>query len=318
MSIQAPARATGGAEANAALPTSDRQRHAAVAHGPSAFGGSKRRFIELTLTLARTDFKLRYFGSVLGYFWQLARPLLFFGVIYVFFTEVLHVDRGVPHYGVYLLTGIVLWTFFGEATGNAIQSLVAREALLRKVRFPRLAVPLAVTTTSVFNLCMNSIAVVVFALANGVYPRLSWLWMLPIVLGFVTMALGLGMLLSALYVRFRDIQPIWEVLLQVLFYASPIMYVASAYKSLEHLALLNPFALMITQMGHAFVHPAPYFATVVTSHGAVRQLQHPMRSAYVAAGGALHVGIAIAIIPAVLALGLWYFAREAPYFAENL
>jgi ABC-2 type transport system permease protein len=279
-------------------------------HRPSALGSDTRRFIELALTIARTDFKLRYFGSVLGYFWQLMRPLLFFGTIYLFFTEILHVGRGVPHYGVYLLTGIVLWTFFGEATGNAVSSLVGRESLLRKVRFPRLVIPLAVTMTSVFNLAMNSIAVIVFALASGVTPALSWLWMIPIALGFVMLALGVGMLLSALYVRFRDVQPIWEVAVQILFYASPIMYVASNYDRYEHLAMLNPFAVMLTQMGHSFVHAHSYYL-----HGI---LQVPFRSAYAAAGGPAHLIIAVAIIPAVFALGLWFFTREAPYFAENL
>jgi ABC-2 type transport system permease protein len=297
-------------------------RRATSVHGPSALGGSSRRFVELTLTIARTDFKLRYFGSTLGYLWSLMRPLLFFGVIYVFFTQILHVGKGIPHYGVYLLTGIVLWTFFGEATGNAVSSLVAREPLLRKVRFPRLAIPLAVTLTSVFNLAMNFIAVFVFALINGVYPKLSWLWLVPIVVGFVIITLGLGMLLSALYVRFRDVQPIWEVLVQVLFYASPIMYVASSYKGFEHLAMLNPFALMLTQMGHAFVHPQNYYATVagsMCSHAAPGcMLQHPMRSAYASAGGLAHVLVSIALIPAVFALGVWVFSREAPYFAENL
>jgi ABC-2 type transport system permease protein len=285
-------------------------RRNAHQHGPSAFGTDLRRFLELTVTIARTDFKLRYFGSVLGYFWQLMRPLLFFGVIYVFFTQILKVDKGVPHYGVYLLTGIVLWTFFGEATGNCVNSLVAREPLLRKVRFPRLAIPLAITMTAIFNLTMNAIAVLVFALANGVTPQLSWLWMAPIVLGFITIALGLGMLLSALYVRFRDMTPIWEVVVQILFYASPIMYVAARYTPYEHLAMLNPFALMLTQMGHAFVHPAPYYV-----HGV---LNVPMRSAYVAAGGARNMVISIAIIPLVFCLGLWFFSREAPHFAENL
>ena len=74
------------------------------------------------MTLARTEFKLRYFGSVLGYVWSLMRPLLFFGVLYVFFTQILKVGNGVPHYGVYLLTGIVLWNYFGEATGNAVNA----------------------------------------------------------------------------------------------------------------------------------------------------------------------------------------------------
>jgi ABC-2 type transport system permease protein len=313
--------------------------------GPSALGGSLRRFVELTLTLARTDFKLRYFGSALGYFWQLARPLLFFGVIYVAFTKIFDVDKGVPHYGVYLLTGIVLWTFYGEATGNAISSLTAREPLLRKVRFPRLAIPIAVTMTSVFNLLMNSIAVIVFALANGVYPSLSWLWMLPVILGFIIIALGTGMLLSALYVRYRDVQPIWEVTLQILFYATPIMYPAYKFKSLEHIALLNPFAMMLTQMGYAFVHPGRiatkvaaavsalhpgtvavrvagklvlHPGTVATIAPAHTVYTEPMRSAAAASGGALHVAIAIAIIPLVFALGLWFFHREAPRFAENL
>jgi ABC-2 type transport system permease protein len=293
-----------------------------VEHGPSALGGSTRRFVELTLTIARTDFKLRYFGSALGYLWSLMRPLLFFGVIYVFFTQILNIGGGIPHYGVYLLTGIVLWTFFGEATGNSVSALVAREPLLRKVRFPRLAIPLAVTLTSVFNLAMNFVAVFVFALLNGVYPRLSWLWLIPIILGFMTITLGLGMLLSAAYVRFRDVQPIWEVLVQVLFYASPIMYVASSYQGLEHLAMLNPFALMLTQMGHAFVHPADFYATAsgaACAHGTAGCiLQHPMRSAYASAGGLWHVLVSVAVIPAVFALGLWFFSREAPRFAENL
>ncbi|MGO9898403.1 MAG: ABC transporter permease [Solirubrobacteraceae bacterium] len=291
---------------------------AARAYGPSAFGGSLRRFVELTLTLAHTDFKLRYFGSALGYFWSLARPLLFFGVIYVFFTQILHVGQGIPHYGVYLLTGIVLWTFFGEATGNSVSALVAREGLLRKVRFPRIAIPLAVTLTSVFNLAMNFIAVIVFALINGVDPRWSWLWMFPIVLGFIMMALGVGLLLSSLYVRFRDVQPIWDVTSQILFYCSPIMYLASFYKSFEHLVMLNPFALMLTQMGHAFVHPAAYWTVVAGPKGPIRVLKAPMPSGFAAAGGLKHVLASVAVVPLVLGFGLWFFAHEAPHVAENL
>lgn len=298
-------------------------RTSSRSHGPSATGGSLRRFVELTVTLARTDFKLRYFGSALGYFWQLARPLLFFGVLYVFFTKILKAGRDIPHYGVYLLTGIVLWTFFAEATGNAVVSLVNRETLLRKIRFPRLAVPLAVTLTSVFNLAMNSIAVIVFALANGIYPALSWLWMFPIIVGFILLALGIGMLLSALYVRFRDVQPIWDVGSQILFYATPIMYLASSYGNLEHVALLNPFGWLMTQMGHAFLHTgrvaridgATGKDLIVHGH---TEMYEPFRTAYTASGGALHTAIALAIIPAVFALGLWFFAREAPRVAENL
>jgi ABC-2 type transport system permease protein len=280
--------------------------HTADAYGPSALGGSARRFLELTLTLARTEFKLRYFGSALGYAWSLMRPLLFFGVIYVFFTQILNVGKGIPHYGVYLLTGIVLWNFFAEATGGAVTCLVAREGLLRKVRFPRMAVPLSVSLTATFNLGMNFIAVFVFALASGISPSWSWLWLVPIILGFIVLATGVGMLLSALYVRYRDVAPIWEVLSQILFYSSPIMYLATSYKGLEHVALLSPVALMLTQMGHAFVHPGLFHGT------------HPMRSAYVASGGALHTLASLAVIPLIFGLGWWFFTREAPRVAENL
>src|ERR1700685_2429380 len=99
-----------------AAPPSDAPPSPTHTHGPSALGGDTRRFIELTVTLARTDFKLAYFGSALGYFWSLMRPILFFGVLYVFFTQVLHVGKGIPHYGVYLLTGIVLWNYVLDAT----------------------------------------------------------------------------------------------------------------------------------------------------------------------------------------------------------
>src|SRR3981081_3789378 len=131
--------------------------HAAGAQGPSALGGGARRFVELTLTLARTEFKLRYFGSVLGYLWSLMRPLLFFGVLYFVFTELVKIGKGVPHYGVYLLTGIVFWNYLAEGTGNSVNCLVAREGLLRKVRFPRMVIPLSVSLTAGFNLAMNFI-----------------------------------------------------------------------------------------------------------------------------------------------------------------
>jgi ABC-2 type transport system permease protein len=289
--------------------------HAARAYGPSATGGDLRRFAELTMTLARTEFKLRYFGSALGYLWSLMRPLLFFGVLYVFFTQILNLGKGVPHYGVYLLTGIVLWTYFAEATGGCVACLVARESLLRKVRFPRMVIPLAVSLTSLFNLGMNFIAVIVFALVNGVAPRLSWLELIPIAFGFILLTTGTGMLLAALYVRYRDVQPIWDVVSQILFYASPIMYIASNYKGLEHLAMNNPFAVLLTQMGRSFIHPPPIL-TAVPGKGLV--LEQRMRSAAAAAGGPAHLIIPIALIFGVFALGWWVFTREAPRVAENL
>jgi ABC-2 type transport system permease protein len=251
------------------------------------------------MTLARTEFKLRYYDSFLGYLWSLIRPLLFFGVIYLVFTEIFKVGRGIPHYGVYLLAGIVYWTYFSETTNGCVQCLLSREALLRKIQFPRLAIPVSVSLTAIFNLGVNFIPVLAFALASGITPTLSWLELLPIALGYIVLATGVGMLLAALYVPYRDIKPIWEVLSQVLFYCSPIMYDASKYKGLEGYALMNPIAMLQTQMGHAFVSPK-------------------LPSAAVAAGGAIRLVIPISLIVLSFVIGAWVFTREAPKVAEIL
>ena len=223
-----------------------------------------------------------------------------FGVVYVVFTTVFPAGKGVPHYAVYLLTAIIMWTFFVETTVNSVQCLLAREGLLRKIRFPRLTIPLAVSLTALFNLCTNSIAVLVFAVASGVTPRLSWLEMPILVALLAILAIGVGMLLSSLYVRFRDIQPIWEVVTQLLFYGSPIFYVAAKYPTeVVRLAMCNPLATIFTQMGHAFVDPS-------------------IQSASVYIGGTLWLLIPLGSTVIVFVVGLWFFNREAPRIAERL
>ena len=270
--------------------------------GPSALGGDIRRLLHLAVTLAVMEFKLRFFGSVLGYVWQLIRPLLLFGILYVVFTEFVRLSAGVRFYPAVLLTGIVLFTFFSDATSRSVTAVVDRENLVRKVEFPRLVVPLAVLLVAYFNLVLNLIAVLVFVLATGVSPRVEWvaLPMLLLPLGFF--AAGLSMLLSALYVRFRDVQPIWEVVLQVLFYGSPILYVLEILPkvSLQHLVVrLNPIATILVQSRHSLIdETAP--------------------NAWDAAGGMAYLMIPGGIVLGVLALGFWVFNREAPRIAEEL
>ena len=267
---------------------------------PMAVGGDLRRFWNLTLTLAATDFKLRFFGSALGYVWTLMRPLLLFGVLYVVFTEVVRFGGQVKHYPVYLLTAIVLFTFFSETTGRGVTSLVERENLLRKVRFPRLVIPLAVALHSLFNLGLNLIVVFVFVFASGIEPRASWLELVPLVALLVVFTTGVTMLLSALYVRYRDMQPIWEVALQILFYASPVIYVTSTFPDrIEKEAMANPITAVLTQMRHALIDP-----TAPTAADAI--------------GGAALLLIPLAVVVVSFALGTWVFMREAPRIAEDL
>ena len=267
---------------------------------PSILGTDARRFWNLAWTLAVTDFKLRFYGSVLGYVWTLARPFLFFGVIYFVFTEIVGLDKNVPNYGVYILFALVLFQFFGEATGNCVAALVTRENLLRKMRFPRLVIPVSVVMTALFNLGMTLIAVFIFAIFSGVYPAFSWLE-LPVLIALLAIfSLGVGMLLSALFVRYRDVQPIWEVFSQMLFYASPVLYVATMVpETYQRAYLANPISATLTEMRAAVVDPGA-------------------RHAWDAIGDPIRILIPLGIVAFTFALGLWVFKREAPRFAENL
>ncbi len=147
--------------------------------GPRALSDSWPRFWQLAYNIARSEFKLKFFGSALGYVWQVMRPLLLFGVLYVFFVLIFHVDKAkgaAGHfYGAQLLGSIVLFTFFSEATSGAVRSVVERENLVRKIQFPRLAIPISVVLLAAFNLGLNLVVVMIFALISGVRPMLSWL-----------------------------------------------------------------------------------------------------------------------------------------------
>lgn len=285
--------------------------------GPGALSRDWRRFWHLTYNIARNEFKLKFFGSVLGYVWQVMNPLLLFGVLYVFFVVISKVGaNGKPDeqfYGVQLLGSIVLFSFFGEATGGAVRSVVDRENLVRKIQFPRLVIPLAMTLLSFFNLAMNLIVVLIFALISGVHPMLSWLE-LPLILALlVIFSTGLSMLLSALFVRFRDIKPIWEVISQIIFYGSPVIiplekvreklltppHNTQFHQILYHIYMLNPLVTVFQQFRHAMVTHATISAE--NALGGWDAMLEP-------------VGLALA----VFALGFWVFNRSAPYVAENL
>ena len=269
--------------------------------GPSAIGGDPRRFWNLARTLAATDWKVRFYGSALGYVWSLLRPLLLFGIVYLVFSEVLKAGAGIPHYGVILLLAMIMFFFFSEVTGGGVTAMVDRESLLRKVGFPRAVVPLAVALVAAMNLLLNLVVLAIFVGGSGVTPRASWLG-LPIAFALLfVFATGTALLLSALYVRFRDVRPIWEVMLQALFYVTPILYPIQAVigksQTLATIALCNPVAALIQESRHMLV-------------GGL-SLGDAMGS------GAL-VLVPFAILVAVTALGMYVFKRMAPRAAEEL
>lgn len=271
--------------------------------GPSALGGGPRRFFDLLWLMSITEFKRVYFGTVLGYLWSLIRPLLLFGVLLFVFTKVFRVgSEKVEHYAVMLLLGIVLYTFFSEATSNAVTSVVAQEGVVRKTQFPRLVIPLSTVITAALNLSLNLIVVLAFVLAFGVDP--AWTWLLfPVALAVLFAFTGaFGMALSVLYVRFRDVAIIWAVVAQVLLYVTPILYPIDAFNNptYERLLMINPLTVIFSQVRIWVLH------------------ESTAPSVLDSAGGWLGLIPATVIFFGALAYGAWIFKREAPRVAEAL
>jgi len=277
--------------------------------GPSALGSDPRRLWHLTWALAKTEFKLAFFGSALGYLWQLMRPLLLFGVIYLVVSRSkLAAGSDEPFFGTSLLLGVVLFNFFAESASGGVSCLVDRESLVRKIEFPRLAIPLSIVLNALMNLSLNLIPVLIFLLVAGGSPQWSWLELPLLVVALALFAAGLGMVLSVSYVRYRDIRPIWEVLQQMTFYASgifiPILTLGSLNLlglnlDLGHLLMANPFAAILEQARHAFVsHSYPTAASAI-------------------GGGALLL-IPIGITVTAIVGGFLLFDRQAPRVAEQL
>jgi ABC-2 type transport system permease protein len=271
--------------------------------GPSALGGGRRRFFDLLWLMSITEFRRIYFGTVLGYIWSLIRPLMLFGVLLFVFTKVFRIgSETVDHYAVMLLLGLVLYTFFQEATSNAVTSVVAQEGVVRKTQFPRLVIPLSTVVTGALNLCLNLIVVLAFVVAFGVEPAWSW-FLFPLAVAFLFVFTGaVSMALSVLYVRFRDVAIIWSVVAQVLLYASPILYPVNAFanETYERLLLVNPLAVVFTEV-RVWILREPGAPTALES-----------------AGGWLGLLPAAAIFVGVCVFGAWIFKREAPRVAESL
>lgn len=253
--------------------------------------------------LTKTDFKLRYQGSVLGYLWALLRPLMMFAILYLVFSKLLRIGNDIPHYPVYLLCGTTMWSFFTECTSQGIQSIIVRGDLLRKISFPKYIVVVSSQLTAVINLLINLIVVIIFALINGVTPSLSWLLAIPAIIELYFLSLGIAFLLGSINVKYRDITSIWDVIVQALFYAVPIIYPISMVANTSAIAakiiLLNPIAQAIQDIRYDLIT-----TETITTWNLV---QNP----------------ALSIIPIlltffILILGALTFRKKSKFFAEEV
>lgn len=249
--------------------------------------------------MVSTDFKVRYQGSILGYFWSLLKPLFLFAILYIVFTYIIPLGKDIEHYSVYLLTGIVMWNFFIEATMQGASSVVARGDLIRKISIPRYLVVIASSLSALINLGLSLIVVFIFALFNGIMPSFSWLLIIPIAFELYVFALGASFLLAAMYVRFRDITYIWEILLQAAFYASAIIFpITMVPLGLHGLFFMNPIVQIIQDARWAIATD-----TSITIWTTVQSW---------------YIIVPFVIIIATAIIGFLYFRKRSPYFAEDI
>jgi ABC-2 type transport system permease protein len=262
-----------------------------------------QRNLNLVRELSITSFKLKYTGSALGYVWSLVKPLMLFGIMFLVFSILLKAGAGSYEFPVQLLIAIVAWTFFVEATSTAMNAVAGNGDLIRKAYFPRWILVVASTTSSLLTFAINTVIVVIVTFALG-HLDLTWVSLLaPLYyLELLVLVLGLSMLLSSLFVFFRDLGHIWEILSLVLFYGSAVVFpfelIQTHSKKLAELAGMNPIAQIITDLRHVLVSPEhiPSMASLI--------------------GPLAYVPIGLSV--AVFIFGFAVFHNLTPKFAESL
>lgn len=250
--------------------------------------------------LVKTDFKLRYQGSVLGYIWSLLRPLAIFVILYIVFTRFLKIGEGIPHYPVYLLLGIVLWNFFIEVTSGSVSAIVSKGDLIRKINFPKYVIILAGTFAALINLILNLLVVLLFMFINGVDLRITGLFFPLLVLELFIFSLAIGFFLSAAFIRFRDIGYIWEVLTQAAFYATPILYPITLVPIwYAKILMLNPLAQIIQDSRYVLITDQAQTIGSLYANGFMRL-------------------VPLAIVSFSVIIAATYFRKRSRFFAEEV
>lgn len=236
----------------------------------------------------------------MGYLWSLLRPLALFVILYIVFARFLKFGGSIPHYPVYLLLGIVLWNYFAEVTNNSVSAIVSKGDLIRKLNFPKYVIVLAGSFSALINLCINLVVIGIFMALTDVPFRSSLILVPVFVLQLFVFSLAVAFLLSALFVRLRDINYIWEVLMQAAFYATPILYpLALIPLAAAKILMLNPVAQIIQDIRYLAVTGETQTISSIYDNHIIRLIPFGIT--------------ALAIV-----LAAYYFRKRQPFFAEEV
>jgi ABC-2 type transport system permease protein len=266
--------------------------------------GGLSYYMRVLRVAAAIDFKALYAGSVLGSAWSLAKPLAYFGVLWLVFAHLLRTANETRHFSVFLLLGVILYTFFVDAIQEMLPSIVSRGGILRRLAFPPILIPLSASITVLITFSVNIVAVIVYIAIAKITPEPSLLLVVPLLVELYVLIIGLGLLLSTLYVRLRDIGQIWQLAAQLLFFASAIMYPIGILPLwAQRIAFLNPFVQVMQDIRHAVLG------------GSSGPHDVDAGSVYAGAGGRIWP---VLVTLLVFGIGLMVFRRESRYFAERI
>ena len=194
--------------------------------------------------LVKRDFKKKYKGTVLGMAWSVLSPLLMLLVMRLVFSHFF--GRNMEHYTTYLFCGNLIFAFFNESTGQGMSSLLNNANIFTKVNVPKYLFLLSKNVQCLINFGLTLCMFVLFCFLDKITFTWRWILLLYPICGLVCFNIGVGLILSALYVFFRDIQYLWGVFTQLLMYMSAIFYSIDSYSPLvQHAFLLNPVYLFI-------------------------------------------------------------------------
>jgi len=245
----------------------------------------------LVKELMFAEFKIQYKDSLIGYLWSLLHPLIIFAIMYLVFSVFMRFD--VEFYPLYLLLGVIMWVFFSVATTNGITTLLSKENMIKKAVFPLETLIIATCASSALTLVLNLLVFAGFYIFAGATPSFTML-LLPLYLVEIgAIVLGISLLLSALYVKFRDLKHIWTVLLQVGFWVTPIVYPASIVPAaFQPLLTFNPITRILTDLRGVMI-----YNTLPDMYGSI---------------------ITLIMAALVLSVGFWVFTKQEKTFAEDL
>jgi ABC-2 type transport system permease protein len=259
-------------------------------------------YLRVLRVVGPIQFKAKYAGAALGYVWSLVKPLSYFAVIWLVFAYLLRTSNQTNDFALYLLIGILLYMFFADSTTVMLRSIVDGGSILRRLAFPPILVPLSASVGMCITFFINITAIVVIVAVQRVSPRVEWLLIPLLLLELYVLCVGLGLLLAALFVRFRDVEQIWELATQLLLFASAIFYPIGILPPwAQKVAFLNPFVQIMQDARLAVLGSSgPNDLTITDVYGP---------------GGRL---VALGIISSLLIGGYTFFKRESRYFAERV